>query len=74
MMDKKRWRPTGWENHYNFMGGGPIPKYEKQSVAFEAGADAMLGAMKGQVSFPEDVYDNNDVHVGIKVFIPDEEE
>jgi len=40
------WRPANWENHYGFMTGGAIPKYENQFQAFEAGADAMLQAIK----------------------------
>ena len=39
-------RPEGWENPYNFMTGGAIPPYEKQSQAFETGADAMLEGLK----------------------------
>jgi len=39
-------RPKDWENPYNFMGGGAIPKYEKQSQAFEAGADAYEEGLK----------------------------
>ena len=40
------WRPEGWENHYAFMTGGAIPTYEHQYQAFEAGADAILEALK----------------------------
>lgn len=40
------YRPKGWENPYDFMSGGAIPKYEAQSRVFEEGADAMLAELK----------------------------
>ena len=36
------YRPKGYENPYNFVSGGAIPKYEIQSRCFDEGADAML--------------------------------
>jgi len=41
-------RPEGWENPFNFMNGGAIPKYEKQSQSYEDGADAMLELLKDE--------------------------
>jgi len=40
------YRPKGWENPYNFMNGGAIPKYEKQSQVFEDSAVAFLEGLK----------------------------
>lgn len=40
------YRPEGFENPYNFMTDEAIPKWEGQSSAYEAGADAVLEALK----------------------------
>jgi len=76
-MLKENWRPKDWENHYDFMTGGAIPTYEKQSQAFEAGADAMLGAVKAEYGLqlftllynemPVILKDGQQVLIGIKL-------
>ena len=70
-----KWRPPNWENPYNFISGEAIPKYEIQSKIFEAGADAILVALREMGNDPKQLLGLTQLFQNHKVvFIPDEEE
>ena len=68
------WRPKEWENPYNFMTGGAIPTYEKQSQAYEDGADELLTSLRREGnSKGGGVEDDPIPRIGSWIFIPEEE-
>jgi hypothetical protein len=83
-MSETKWRPEGWKNPYltiqearELYGGLPFKYNPEERVAFEAGADAMLEAIKKQprvkylkCSIPNPAYP----YPGAYYYIPDDKE
>jgi len=66
------WRPEGWENPHSNLG----PGFDLAYTAFEAGAEAMLEALKkkGALMTPEQmklIAPDRQYPYGYLVFIPD---
>jgi len=71
-----KWRPEGWENKYDKTPWHTDVDWQQEDVAigFEAGADAMLEALKGQGHQNWLASIEGENCQGKWVFIPDEEQ
>ncbi len=74
------WRPEGWKNPFATIRGTPflgsivsLPELDKYQALYEAGADAMLEALRKNQWCPFDMSVMKANFKGKVVIIPDEE-